>query len=65
MHKKLQISYAFCRFMILTVPAQRLPVSENAEAGRVRFYFSLITRTAGAWTPFSPSFSVMAWVRSK
>ena len=39
MHKKLQKSYAFCRFMILTEPTLRLPLSEDAKAGRVRFTF--------------------------
>ena len=39
MHKKLQKSYAFCRFMILTEPTLRLPLSENTGAGRVRVTF--------------------------
>ena len=39
MHKKLQKSYAFCRFMILTEPTLRLPLPGSAEAGQVGITF--------------------------
>ena len=39
MHKKLQKSYAFCRFIVLTVPTLLLPLSENTGAGRVGITF--------------------------